>query len=114
MTFGEKLKEARKNKALTQRKLAEMIGAKHNSISDWEKDKCRPDMDTVELLCGILEITPSYLVGSKSSDEYGVVIGNIMNEPDVLEMIMEYQNLEKEHKDAIKQIIFSLSKKSKA
>ena len=114
MTFGEKLKEARKNKALTQRKLAEMIGAKHNSISDWEKHKCRPDMDTVELLCGILEITPSYLVGSKSSDEYGVVIGNIMNEPDVLEMIMEYQNLEKEDKDAIKQIIFSLSKKSKA
>ena len=37
-----------------------------------------------------------------------------MNEPDVLEMIMEYQNLEKEDKDAIKQIIFSLSKKSKA
>lgn len=37
MTFGEKIKQARTAKKLTQKQLAEKINAKHNSISDWEK-----------------------------------------------------------------------------
>lgn len=63
MTFGEKIKDARKHKKLTQKQLAEMIGAAHNSISDWENDKNKPDPDTIELICGILEIAPNYLLG---------------------------------------------------
>ena len=69
LTFGQKIKEARKHKQLTQRKLAELIGAKHNSVSDWELDKNRPDPDTIELLCGVLEITPNYLLDSPVSEE---------------------------------------------
>ena len=53
MTFGEKIKQARTAKKLTQKQLAERINAKHNSICDWEKDKCKPDMDTIELLCEV-------------------------------------------------------------
>ena len=55
MTFGEKLKSARKSKKMTQESLAKLIGAKHNSVSDWENDKSKPDMDTIELLCGALD-----------------------------------------------------------
>ncbi len=69
MTFGEKIREARKNKKYTQKQLAQKIGAAHNSISDWENDKNKPDPDTIELLCGVLEITPNYLLAS-SSDEF--------------------------------------------
>lgn len=68
LTFGEKIKEARKSKKLTQKQLASKIGAAHNSISDWENDKNKPDPDTIELLCGILEITPNYLLASTSED----------------------------------------------
>lgn len=63
MTFGEKIKDARKHKKLTQKQLADSIGAAHNSVSDWENDKNRPDPDTIELLCGALEIAPNYLLG---------------------------------------------------
>lgn len=63
MTFGEKIKDARKHKKLTQKQLADIIGAAHNSISDWENDKNKPDPDTIELICGILEIAPNYLLG---------------------------------------------------
>ncbi|UVM80528.1 MAG: helix-turn-helix domain protein [Bacteriophage sp.] len=113
MTFGEKIKQARTAKKLTQKQLAEKINVKHNSISDWEKDKCKPDMDTIELLCGALEVTPTYLVGSKSDDDYATIIGNLMSEPDVLDFIEEYKALDKEDKKAIKQIVSSLNKKSK-
>ena len=38
MTFGKRLRESRKAKSYTQKDLANLIGAKHNSISDWEND----------------------------------------------------------------------------
>lgn len=61
MTFGERLKAARKNKNMTQKQLAIMIGAAHNSISNWENDQNKPDPDTIEILCGTLGISPNYL-----------------------------------------------------
>lgn len=113
MTFGEKLKQARKGKKLTQRELADAVGAKHNSISDWEKDKCRPDMDTIELLCGVLEITPTYLVGSQNNNKPNEIVENIISQPDILEMLTQYSLLDDEDKQAIKQIISSLSRKGR-
>lgn len=68
LTFGEKIKEARKQKQLTQKQLANLIGAAHNSISDWENNKNKPDPDTIELLCGVLKITPNYLLASSEDD----------------------------------------------
>lgn len=68
LTFGGKIKEARKTIGLTQKQLAGLIGAAHNSISDWENDKNKPDPDTIELLCGVLKITPNYLLASSEDD----------------------------------------------
>ena len=68
LTFGEKIKEARKQKNLAQKQLADLIGAAHNSISDWENNKNKPDPDTIELLCGVLKITPNYLLASSEDD----------------------------------------------
>ena len=67
-TFGEKIKEARKAKKYTQKDLAIMVGAAHNSISDWENDKAKPDPDKIELLCGVLDLTPNYLLATSEDD----------------------------------------------
>lgn len=67
-TFGEKIKEARKLKGFTQKQLAAKIGAKHNSVSDWENNKNKPDPDTIELLCGVLDITPNYLLATEAGE----------------------------------------------
>ena len=64
MTLGERIRRARKTKKMTQRELASRIGAAHNSISDWENNKNKPDPDTIELICGILDVTPNYILGS--------------------------------------------------
>lgn len=77
MSFGEKIRESRKQNGLTQKQLADLIGAAHNSISDWENNKNKPDPDTIELLCGALKITPNYLLASTedafSPKEKGVI-----------------------------------------
>lgn len=63
MALGEKIKAARKQKKLTQKELASMIGAAHNSVSDWENGKNRPDPDTIQNICWALDVTPNYLLG---------------------------------------------------
>lgn len=68
VTFGKKIKNARTAKKMTQKELALKIGAKHNSISDWENDKNKPDPDTIELLCGVLDISPNYLINSNPGE----------------------------------------------
>lgn len=65
MTFGEKLRFARKEKKLTQKELASKIGAKHNSISNWEKDHNKPDPDTIQNLCWALDVTPNYFFSNE-------------------------------------------------
>jgi len=65
MTFGKRLKLARQNKKFTQKNLANAIGAKHNSVSNWENDQNKPDPDTIELICGVLGISANYLLGTK-------------------------------------------------
>lgn len=61
--LGTNLKNARKKSKLTQRQLADMIGAKHNSISNWETGINKPDPDTIGLICGVLGISASELLG---------------------------------------------------
>ena len=95
MTFGDKIRDSRKAKGFTQKQLAEKIGAKHNSVSDWENNKNKPDPDTIELLCGILEITPNYLLTS-SSDEFS---------PEEKLIIKKYRNLDEKGKEAVDSIL---------
>ncbi len=95
MTFGEKIREARKNNKLTQKQLAEKIGAAHNSISDWEKDKNKPDPDTIELLCGVLDITPNYLLSSSSNDF----------SPSEKLIIKKYRSLDPHSKDLVDTVL---------
>ena len=62
MSMGERIRNARKAKGLTQKQLAEQIGAKHTSVSGWEKDQHKPDVDSLELICGALDVPISYLI----------------------------------------------------
>jgi transcriptional regulator with XRE-family HTH domain len=64
-TFGKRLRQAREKKGLTQVQLANMLGVKGNSISDWENDKNRPHMDTIELIMGVLEVDANTLYDEK-------------------------------------------------
>lgn len=91
-SFGEKLKSARVSKKLTQKELALKVGAKHNSISDWENNKNKPDPDTIELLCGVLDISPNYLLGSFSSNTLS---------PEENDLIKKYRELDEHGKEVV-------------
>lgn len=93
MTFGNLLREARLAKGLTQKQLAEQIHAKHNSVSNWENDQNRPDPDTIEYLCGALEVPVNYFF-PQSSDKPQVSLQE-------LEFIKKYRALDRHGKDMV-------------
>ena len=67
MTFGQRLRSARKEKKLTQKELAVKIQAAHNSISNWENDQNMPDPDTIQNLCWALDVEPNYFFAVDTS-----------------------------------------------
>ena len=52
MTFGEKLKIARTEAGLKQAELAKQLNTTGNTISNWENNVSKPDVDTIESIIG--------------------------------------------------------------
>lgn len=68
MEFGEKLRQARKSCHMTQKELAEAVGAKHNSVSNWEKGQNQPDAETIRRLCRALGVEGNYFFSDNFQD----------------------------------------------
>ena len=67
MTFGEKLRQARKAAGMTQKDLAQAVDLKHNAVSNWEKGISSPDPETIRRLCEILRMPPNFFFESEES-----------------------------------------------
>lgn len=61
MRIGRFIAACRKEKGITQERLAEMLGVTGKSVSKWENGICLPDAVLYERLCAALEITISEL-----------------------------------------------------
>lgn len=62
MTFGEKLKIARTEAGLKQAELAKQLNTTGNTISNWENNVSKPDLDTLSYICGILHVNASFFL----------------------------------------------------
>lgn len=69
MTFGEKLKIARTNAGLKQAELAKQLNTTGNTISNWEHNVSKPDLDTLSYICGILNVKASFFLEAKVPED---------------------------------------------
>ena len=72
LTFGDRIKEARKAAGFTQRQLADMINVSNTSISNWEQCVSTPDPDTIQHLCWALKVQPNYFFGADAFTVPGI------------------------------------------
>lgn len=61
--FGDRLKELRKDKKLTQNELAKQLKVSGNTVYSWENDKQEPSMATLLKLSEIFEVSLDFLFG---------------------------------------------------
>lgn len=62
LTFGQKLKDARKKAGLTQEQLAEKLAVSRQAVTKWESDKGLPDVENWKTLSKVLNVSIDYLL----------------------------------------------------
>lgn len=93
MTFGEKLKIARTEAGLKQAELAKQLNTTGNTISNWENNVSKPDLDTLSYICGILHVNASFfLQPTLPEDEVSVT---------ELKIIKKYRDLDGHGKEMV-------------
>ena len=65
-TLGKRIMQYRKNKGMTQDKLAEALGVTPQAVSKWENDQSCPDINTLPKLAAIFDITTDELLGCEN------------------------------------------------
>lgn len=67
MTFGDKLREARKNKGYTQEHIAHLLGIAKSTYTGYEKGVREPDLFKIKRLVEVLDVDSSWLLGVDDS-----------------------------------------------
>lgn len=62
-SFGNRLKELRKSKKLTQVQVSEMIDVQQGTYSRWENGTLEPSLEAVVKLAKLFDTTTDYLLG---------------------------------------------------
>ncbi len=83
---GKRIKELRRKRGLTQKKLAEMIGMAPNSIAKIENGVVGASIDALLIMCQILNTDLDYLICGKKHKEIELIhlIEDIPKEKQVL------------------------------
>lgn len=58
----------RKKAGMTQKELADAVGAKKSSVSNWELAQNSPDIDTLVKICEVLNVQPKDMFGIYAGD----------------------------------------------
>ena len=57
LTVGQRIKQLRKERGLSQMQLAQKIYYGQKAVSMWERDKNEPSFNAVKALCSFFKIT---------------------------------------------------------
>lgn len=83
MSIGDRIIELRKQKALSQGQLAEIVGVSRQAVSKWESGQNSPDTIKLIHLADILDTDVEYLAtGRKTPKEEPPIILNMVKKVD--------------------------------
>ena len=81
MSFGEKIKELRTKKGMTQKALAEELNVTSQAVSRWENDEVEPSISTISQMAELFDCSIDELFG-KTKAESNIEENIIVNKND--------------------------------
>ena len=66
-TFGDRLREIRENRELSQSDLARAAGMQPSAIAHFEAGRRKPSFDNVRALATALQVSADYLLGTNTA-----------------------------------------------
>lgn len=115
MTIGERMRDARKAKGLTQAALAEKVRLKRNTIANYKTNNIEPSERSVFDICAVLGINEKWLLAGEGEmlrqlsedEELELIFDQIhmSTDPTIRAIIRTYWKLPDNAKDAVRQFI---------
>ena len=93
-TFGNKLRECRSEKGLSQTELAKQIDTYHSIIGKYERDEVKPTIDVVKKLADVLDTTVGYLLGETEDRE-------LLKDPSMMKRLNDIAKFPEQDKQCI-------------
>ena len=69
LMIGDKLKNARERKQMSQNEVAEKLLVSRQTISKWENNVCLPDLDNFKKICDLYDIEANTILNSENKIE---------------------------------------------
>ena len=104
MTVGERIKNVRKSKKLSQEDMGNYLGIGKSSVSEWESGKRPIPMDTLEEIATYLEVSVPHLMGWDSKAE-PCDLGENTVSPAAMELARSYDRLSEASQKLISAIV---------
>jgi transcriptional regulator with XRE-family HTH domain len=106
MTFGQKLKQLRIDKSLTQSELADKLNLSKANISKYESDDIEPNLQTLTSISKLFNVSIDYLLKNSSDVQEESLsldeeLQQLLNDPDTLVAFKDFKNLSDSDKQEI-------------
>jgi transcriptional regulator with XRE-family HTH domain len=101
MTVGERIKNLRGQKKLTQTELAKLVSLSYIQVGRYETNKSNPSADVLQRLASALDTTTDYLM--KGTEDEAVAAQ--LTDKELLKQFKQVEQLNQEDKHLIKTFI---------
>ena len=92
MTIGERIKQARKEKGISQEELGKHLGIGKSSVCEWESGKRPIPIDTMESISEVLEVPVPVLMGWEMESNQTVAALDLS--PEALALARRYDEIQ--------------------
>ena len=75
MNLGETIKQHRKEAKMSQKELGEILGTSHDTVSLWELNKIKPDLEMFKKLCVVFDVSADELLEIETPEQKSKVLG---------------------------------------
>lgn len=113
MEFGQKIRNARIAKGLTQQELGDMVGVQKSAIAKYENGKVvNIKRSTMQKIASALNMRPSELIFEEDSpEEIADFHVRILTDIELVEALKDYYKLSSENQKIVRDLIHNLQKK---
>jgi transcriptional regulator with XRE-family HTH domain len=101
MTLGEKIKQLRKERNISQTELAKIIGVHQSHIGRYERDESTPTAYVIKKLAEVLKVSADYLL----SEEEEEIAASLTSDKELLQQFQDISRLAAPDKQFIKRMI---------
>ena len=109
MDIGQKIKEARIAKGMTQAELGEILGVQKSAIAKYENGRIvNIKRSTLKKISDVLNIRPSELIFEAAPEKTADFHAKVLMDHDVMDMIEKYYSLSVAEQTIVRKFIYSL------